>query len=223
MEDARRHPHSNSSLIRILAVAAPLAWALVVLFHPMPGEGGPFEAIRDDVNRWLFVHIGQLVLTPFLFLAVWRLLDGLSSTVARVSRCALVVWTVFFSAYDSVQGVATGILIRYGEGLAGEEQAAVAKALEYVVEDSQLAGNYSFLGLVAGAAWLTCAIAAAVALQRAGAGRAVVIAACVSTVFALHIAPAAIGLVALAIAVGLREKQRSEPEAIASRTALASP
>jgi hypothetical protein len=81
------------------------------------------------------------------------------------------VWTVFFSAYDSVQGIATGILTRWANDLAGEEQAVVAQAIKFVVEDSQLAGNISAIGLVAGAAWLTVAITAAVALHKAGSGK----------------------------------------------------
>jgi hypothetical protein len=70
-------------------------------------------------------------------LAVWRLLDGLSSMPALVSRAALVVWTVFFSAYDSIQGVATGILARQANSLTGEEQAGFARAIDYLVEDSR--------------------------------------------------------------------------------------
>jgi hypothetical protein len=54
---------------------------------------------------------------------------------------------------------------------------------------------------------LVVAIAAAVALHKAGAGKAVVVAVWVSTVFAVHVAPAAIGLVALSLAGVLRERQ----------------
>lgn len=148
-------------------------------------------------------------MTPFLFLAVWRLLDDLSSTAARVSRAALVVCTVFFTAYDSIQGVATGILIRRANDLAGEEQAAVGRAIDFLVADSQLAGNISAIGLVAGAAWLTVAIAAAIALHKARAGRAVVVATSLSVLVAVHTAPAAIGFLALFLAGILRERQRT--------------
>jgi hypothetical protein len=189
----------------------------------MPGEGGPYEGIKDDVDRWLLVHVGQLVLTPFLFFAVWRLLDGLSSVAATVSRCALVVWTVFFSAYDSIQGVATGVLIRYADGLPREEQAAVAGSLDFLVEDSLLAGNYSALGLVAGGAWLTVAIAAAVALHQAGSGKAVVVAAALSTIVAAHVVPAAIGMLALFVAVLLRGRSRTDPVATAATVPQARP
>jgi hypothetical protein len=208
---ADRTARSETDLRHFLWFAGPLLWAVLVLFHPMPSADNAYEGIKDDVDAWLVVHVGQLILTPFLFLAVWRLLDGLSSAAAMVSRCALVVWTVFFSAYDSVQGVATGILVDYANDLTGQEQATVAEAIEHIVKDSALAGNISFLALIAGAAWLTVAIAAAVALHQAGAGRAIVIAAVVSTVVAAHEKPAAIGFLALTVAGVLRELQRTKP------------
>jgi hypothetical protein len=130
---------------------------------------------------------------------------------ATISRATLVVWTVFFSAYDSIQGIATGILTRHANGLPGDEQTAVAGAIDFVVSDSRLAGNVSFVWFMAAASWVIVAIAAAVALHKAGAGRAAVAAACLSTVFAVHEAPAAIGLLALAVAGVLRERQRMQP------------
>ena len=202
---------SDTGIGRYLVYAGPLVWAVLIVFHPNPGGDSPYEGITDVVDRWLFVHVGQLILTPFLFLAVWRLLDGLTSGAARISRASLVVWTVFFSAYDSIQGVATGILTRWANDRAAEEQAAVARAIEFVVEDSQLAGNISAIGLVAGASWLTVAIAAAVALHQAGAGKAVVAATCLSVVVAAHSAPAAIGFAALFLAGVLRERPRTAP------------
>jgi hypothetical protein len=174
----------------------------------MPGGDSAYEGMKDQVDPFLFVHVGQLILTPFLFLAVWRLLDGLPSVSAIMSRAALVVWTVFFSAYDTIQGIATGLLTDHANGLAGEEQAAAAGAIDFLVKDSQLAGNVSAVWVVATAAWFVVAITAAIALPKAGAGTAVVVAVCVSTVFAAHVAPAAIGLVALSLAGVLCERQR---------------
>ena len=107
------------------------------------------------------------------------------------------------------KGSRPGILIRRANDLVGEEQAAVGRAIDFIVEDSQLAGNISALGLVAGAAWLTVAIAAAIALHKAGAGRAVVVATSLSVVVAAHTAPAAIGFLALFLAGVLRERQRT--------------
>ena len=207
----------------VLIFIVPLVWAGLLLFHPNP-EGTPFEGVRDVVDRWLIVHVGQLVLTPLLVLGVWRLTDGLPSRPAAVSRAAAVVWAAFFTAYDSIQGIATGLLIRYADGdLAGAEQAGVARALDYLVTDSRLAGNISAIGLVGNIAWVTAAIAAAVGLHKAGTGKVAVIAACVSILFVLHTAPAAVGLIAFALAGVLRERARTDSEKIASRAALAAP
>jgi hypothetical protein len=45
-------------------------WAALILFHPMPGGDSAYEGMKDQVDPFLFVHVGQLILTPFLFLAV---------------------------------------------------------------------------------------------------------------------------------------------------------
>ncbi len=197
------------SFRRLVVFAAPLAWAVLILFHPMPQGDDAYGGLKDDVDLWLVVHVGQLILTPFLFLAVLRLLDGARTVAATVSRCALVVWAVFFSAYDAVQGIATGVITKYANDLPANEQSAVAGAIDFIVLDSKLAGNVSFLQLVAGASWLTVAIAAAVALHQAGAGGVVVAAAAISTVFSAHVAPAAIGLLALCVAGVLNERHRT--------------
>ena len=199
---------------RILLVAGPALWAVLVLFHPLP-EGDPYAGVSPVVNRWLAVHVGQLILTPLLVFAVWKLLDGLTSFAATASRWGLIVWATFFSAYDSVQGIATGVLAQRANELAGDGRAGFAAAVDYLVEDSALAGNVSFLAVVAGAAWTICAIAGAVALHRAGAGRATVAATSASIIFAAHTTPAAIGLVALVVGCVLRARQRAEGSAAA--------
>jgi hypothetical protein len=117
-----RRACSEQSVGCYLAYAGPLVWAVLILFHPNPGGDSSYQGIKDDVDRWLVLHVGQLILTPFLFLAVWRLLDDLSSAAARVIRAALVVWTVFFTAYDSIQGVVTGILTRRANDLAAKSR-----------------------------------------------------------------------------------------------------
>jgi hypothetical protein len=202
-----------------LFAVAPLLWAVLVLFHPMPGGANTLDGIDGVVDRWLIVHVGQLILTPLLFLAVWRLTNGLSSAAATISRCALVVWTVFFSAYDAVQGIATGLLVRHADGLPEAQQIVIAEALDYLVLDSRLAGDISAVQMVAGAAWLTVAIGAAVALHQARAGTAVVALTAASVVFSMHMAPAAIGLLALAGAVMLREQQAAASPAATELTA----
>lgn len=197
------------SVKSLLFFVGPLLWAILIVFHPNPTDPSPYEGIKDVVDRWLVIHVGQLVLAPLVFLAVWRLLAGIHSVAATVSRAALVVWAVFFSSYDSVQGIATGLLVRYTSGVGAEEQTALAGGLAYLVEDSQLGGNISMLMLFGQGSWLVVAIAGAIALHKAGAGRAIVALTCLSVLVAMHTAPAAAGMLALFSAGVLRERQKA--------------
>jgi hypothetical protein len=51
----------------------------------------------------------------------------------------MATFMVFFSAYDAVAGLATGILIRYGQGLTGDDRDAVAGAVDYLFTDDRIA------------------------------------------------------------------------------------
>jgi hypothetical protein len=183
----------------LVLLAAPLLWVVPAMVHPV---GDPYAGIADETGRWLFVHFAQLLLAPLMGALVWVLLTGLESAAARVARAALVLWLVFFSAFDAIAGIATGVLSRYANGLAGEEREGVISAVDYLFDDNKLVGGvFSVLGNVGHGSWMVVAIAAAVAFHQAGARRAVVAAMALSVVFAAHSGvPAAIGLVALFVA-----------------------
>ena len=164
-------------------------------------------------DRWLFVHLAQLVLAPFLAAGVWMLLAGLTSVAANVARAALVVWLVFFSAFDAVAGVATGVLTRHANTLTGNEREGVIAAIDFLFDDSQLAGGgFSVLGNLGHVSWVVVAIASALALHQARARRPVVVATALSVLIASHSGVgAAIGLIALFVAELLRfGRQRPE-------------
>ena len=169
---------------RVVLLGAPLLWLVPALLHPM---GEPYAGIADEADRWIFVHVAQLVLAPFLAAGVWMLLAGLESVAAQVARAALVLWLVFFSAFDAVAGIATGVLTRHANTLAGQDREGVVSAIDFLFDDSQLAGGgFSVLGNLGHFSWVIVAIAASVALYRAGAPRAVVVATSLSVLFASH-------------------------------------
>jgi hypothetical protein len=173
------------------------------MLHPV---GEPYEGIADEANMWILVHVAQLVLTPLLAACVWMLLGGIESVAGIVARAALVLWMVFFSAFDAIAGIATGVLTRHANSLAGNEQASVVAAIDFLFNDSQLAGGeFSVLGNLGHGAWVVLALAATVALYRAGVSRVVVGATFLSVLFASHSGiGAAVGLVALFVALLLR-------------------
>ena len=193
----------------LFLVAMPLVLAVVLWFHP-PGGDTVYEGVRDDVDAWRLVHAVFLFFIPLMALAVYLLLDGLRSTAATVSRASLVLFLVFYTAYEVTVGLGTGILVDYANGLPAAEQAAVADAIEHYNGDALLADPMSVslaLGLVG---WVVALVAAAVALRQAGVGWPATILVGITALFAIHpppVGPAA--LVCFAAAAILIERWRS--------------
>jgi hypothetical protein len=198
-------------LRRVFLVATPLTLAIVLWFHPPGGEfDAVYEGVRHDVGAWLFVHTVFLLFIPLMAFAVFLLLNGLQSRAATMSRIALVVFLVFYTAYEVTVGLGTGILVDYANGLPASEQAAVADAIQHLNRDAVLADPLS-VSLVAGVlGWVVAMVAAAVAIRRDGAGWPATVLLGLAALFAVHpppIGPAA--LVCFAAAAVLIERRRA--------------
>ena len=63
------------------------------------------------MTAWLVVHIGMMLFIPLMAGGIYLLLRGVEVSAARVSRIALVPFVVFFSAWETLQGTANGVLV----------------------------------------------------------------------------------------------------------------
>lgn len=172
----------TSTPIAAVALAAVcIAWVVVALIHPT-------SLTDDDIPTWMVVHIAQLVFAPIIALGILELLKGIEGPAATVARGAAVLWAAWFSAYDAVAGVATGILI------GGDARAAG----EYLFAHELTTG----LGWVAPGIWLLTVILAGLALRASGAPMVPCVALFASALIFTHAGPpAAVGFVALAVAL----------------------
>jgi hypothetical protein len=149
---------------RLVLIGTPLALAVLEIFHSQPT--GAVEAVEQ--GAWFFwFHIIQLPLIGLIALAVYLLTEGMAGRAVTVSRWAIGVFAVFFSAYDAAAGIATGFVLRSAEGLSADEQAVVFEMVKDMPEVSLI----FILSIVGTAGWAVALIAAAVALRRAGAAR----------------------------------------------------
>jgi hypothetical protein len=210
---------------RLFLVLVPLALAVVLIPHP-PGGEDVFEGVSADVDRWLFTHVGALLLFPLLGIAVFWLLDGLKGTAATVSRVALVFFLVFYTAYEVTVGVGTGFLVDYANGLPPEEQAVVADAIQDYNRNAVLAEPSSISLIVGFLGWVVAMVAAAVAFRKAGASWPITILVGGAALFAVHPPPVGpIGLVSFVAGAMLIERWRAREartdEAPAKPAALA--
>jgi hypothetical protein len=142
------------------------------LFHP-----------RGEAWRDLMI---QLPLFGLLAVAVFLLTDGLRGRVVLLSRIALGFFVIFYTALDSLAGLAVGFLVRYGLTLPPEQRQGVASAAQALWDDRSLGGIFSVVAVVGNLGWLIAMLAAAVARYKAAAPRpAVVLLVSSAIVFAL--------------------------------------
>jgi hypothetical protein len=201
-------------LRRLFLVATPLAFAVVLLFHP-PGGEEVYEGVKDDVGAWLFVHTAFLLLTPLLGIAVYLLLKGLEGRVATVSRVALIFFLVFYTAYEVTVGIGTGILVDYANGRPAAEQAVLADAIQDLNRNAITADPASIALSLGVLGWVVAMVAAAVAFRRSGAGWLPTVLLGLASAFVIHPPPVGpIALVCFAMAAALIERERARESAV---------
>jgi hypothetical protein len=201
-------------------VAVPVAWAVLLLFHPT-GDGDEFYPIvKDQVTAWQVVHVGTLLFVPLLAGVVYLLLRGVVGVAALLSRIALAVFAVFYTAWEVLIGLGTGILIEQVNGLPAAERATGAR----LVEDFTGSSLIRTFELIGGFAWLIAVVAAGVALFRRADARssvAVVLLLLVSAVpITWHVppfGPVGLALFIIAMLLVLRGRSSARPSAPAGQ------
>ena len=146
-------------------IGVPLFWAVLLLFHP-GGEGTDiYLDARDNVARFLVVHVGMMIFIPLMAVAFYVLLRGVEGTAARVSRIALVPFVVFYSAWEVFQGIGVGILVNELKGFPQAGQALREDLVQNFAEHV-LIGPFGVFGTIGSIGLIVAAIAAGVALYR---------------------------------------------------------
>jgi hypothetical protein len=175
-------PRLSRDLLAFL-IGVPLAWAVLLLFHP-GGEGEEiYLDVQDNMTAFMVVHIGMLVFIPLMAAAIYLLLRGLDGTAAKVSRIALIPFVVFYSAWETLQGIATGILVSEVNGLSGSER-ATGIALVQDFAENPLSRNLGVFAILGTLGLIVATIAAGLALrQEAAAPTSVVVLLAVSGLF----------------------------------------
>lgn len=120
----------------MLLIGAPLAWAVLLLFHPT-GDGEDFyPVVGDEVTAWMTVHVATLVFVPLIAAVVYLLLRGVEGIAAQVSRAALAFFVLFYATWEALIGIGLGVLSDGVNGLPAAEQPAGAKVIEEFADSS---------------------------------------------------------------------------------------
>jgi hypothetical protein len=195
-------------LRRVLLLGPPLALAALEIFHPQPDEN--VQALMDVSTWFAGFHVIQLALTGLVALSLLLLADSFGRANAWVTRLGIGVFLVFFSAYDAVAGIGTGLAMRSARDLSAVQQEGVFD----VVRDWPAVGAPFALSIVGTLGWTVAVGALALAARREGAPRREWIAIGLAALFLLGGHPFPAGTLAfgsLFLAALLREMRASRP------------
>jgi hypothetical protein len=209
-------PRFSRDLLAFL-IGVPLAWAVLLLFHPGGEASDVYGSARDDVTAFLVVHLGTLLFIPLMAGAIYLLLRGIPGTAAKVARISLIPFVVFYSAWETLQGIANGVLVDQVNALPAAERAVGAELVQDFAE-SPLVRDMGILATLGSLALIVATIAAGMALKReAGAPTSVAVLLGISG-FLISAHPPPFGPTGLAlfiVAVLLLARSRSAPAPVA--------
>jgi hypothetical protein len=192
MDSLRLDRRTAAFLIRV-----PVAWAVLLLFHPMGDGTNIYADLNDKVTVWMVVHTGTLFFIPLMALTIYLLVRDLPGTAARVAKWAAAVFAVFYTSWETVAGLVEGALVQHASG------PQIEPTLQ-ALHDHWAVGDFGLLNSVGSLAWITAAIAAALAVRKAGALMAAAVLIGLSAIASAHPPPfGPIGLAFFAVAVVL--------------------
>jgi len=148
----------------VLVVGAPLALAVLEMFHPHP-----HDVFELDLRTWMVVHCLQIPLMPLAALATIVLVRGLPGFAASICRVGMFVLAVTYTAFDTATGIVTGVLVKAARAT-GTPEAWRAPVMAVWTDPiiGGAPGTVPLLAVLGAVAWSLGTLAAAVAVRRAG-------------------------------------------------------
>jgi hypothetical protein len=150
---------------RVLLLAPPLMFAGLAVAHPQPEPN--LESLMDAATWFAVFHVIQLVLTGLVAVSVLLLADNFGRATAWMTRVGVGVFLVFFSAYDTLAGIGTGLAMRSARDLPLAQQEGVFS----VVKDWPALSAPFALSIVGTLGWVVAVGSVSLAARRQKARR----------------------------------------------------
>ena len=108
---------------RVLLLAPPLVLAVFTVLHPQPDENAP--SLMDASTWFMGFHMIQLGLVGLVAVSVFVLADQFHRAHAWQTCLGMGLFLVYFSAYDTLAGIGTGLAMRSARDLPTSQQEAL--------------------------------------------------------------------------------------------------
>jgi hypothetical protein len=154
-----------ASLRRVLLLVPPLLLAGLEIAHPRPQMN--VQAIMDASTWFATFHVIQLALIGLVAVSVLLLADNYGRATSWSTRIGIGMFMVFFSAYDTLAGIGTGLAMRSARDLSAAQQEGVF----LVVKDWPGLAAPFVLSILGTAGWVVAVGGLALAARRQAAPR----------------------------------------------------
>jgi hypothetical protein len=160
---------------RICLFGAPLVLVGIETFHPLGFTDEVYAVLSQPgilyFGPWWFstLHTIQTPMIGLVAAGLLLLLAGLSGPWAWVARVAALVWVVYYTVLDSIQGIFLGWIIARSLEAPAESQQLVATLVQEMYRDRVIGGVLSVVSLTGSWAFLVAAFATGLALAQRGA------------------------------------------------------
>jgi hypothetical protein len=171
-----------------LLIGAPLAFSVLLWFHPMISD---YEGLRDVTTRFQIVHVGMVLALPLLAIGIYDLLDGLRGRAAAVGRFALVPFVVFYVPYVAFEGIALGVLGDQLNSLPAGQRDAVAPGMVQDFASNPILGEPGIFWALGSIALIVVIVSTVLAFRRAGAPLSLQVVLAASVLIGTHAPPLA--------------------------------
>lgn len=152
---------------RLLLLAPPLMLAGLSVLHPNPDYST--QGLMDAATWFTVFHVIQLPLLGLVAVSVFLLADQLGRASAWPTCIGMGIFMVFFSAYDTLAGIGTGLAMRGARELPEAQQDAVFDLVKtWPVTEPWVV----WLSLVGTGGWILALGALAFSARASGAARA---------------------------------------------------
>jgi hypothetical protein len=218
MSDTRTRPDTGQGTIwqfstrmrRVLLLAPPLVLAGFTVLHPNPDHN--VQALLDASTWFMGFHMIQLAMLGLVAVSVFVLADQFHRASAWPTWLGMGIFLVYFSAYDTLAGIGTGLAMRSARDLPISQQ----EALFEIVDDWPALEPWVFwLAILGTGGWVLALGYLAVVARAARAPRSEWLFIGLAAFFLLLGHPAPFGTLAfgsLFIAAIVHERHRSVPD-----------
>ena len=129
MQTAIVSSRRQEMLRRIILLGTPLVLGVLELGHPLLDRTNPIKMLAPISTWWIVLHLLLIPLFALMGYAIFILIRDINSPAATVCRYATIIYISFAIGYDTMVGLASGVLVSNASTLTKAQQSILLEAM----------------------------------------------------------------------------------------------